>query len=336
MRLRFMLLFLLFLSGLVACQPLSTDQKDEVRTLRIAWIPKALDNPVFELGRKGAFQRAAELSTTGNVKVEVIYTGSVSSDAMEQARVVEDMIARKVDAIAISCNDPIACINPINQAVDAGIPVITWDSDSPQSKRFAYLGVNNVEGGKQAAKLLIEAMGESGKIAILTGVPGAYNLEERIRGFREVIDQYPDIKVVAVRSTNDDINLSVQVVEETMQAFPDLNGWFFVGMWPLLAGRGSMPLWEQAALKGNLKTVSWDTMPEELEFLKDGYLSGLIDQNCWAWGYDTIQILYDKLVYGKSTPDFIDAGLRVVTQKEVEAMMRLWETGEFLSPGGMP
>ncbi len=53
MRLRFMLLFLLFLPGLVACQPLSTDRKDEVRTLRIAWIPKALDNPVFELGRKG-------------------------------------------------------------------------------------------------------------------------------------------------------------------------------------------------------------------------------------------------------------------------------------------
>lgn len=334
MRMRAMLLFLLLLLGGTACQPLSS--KDDVRILRIAWIPKALDNPVFELGRKGAFQRAAELSAVGNVKVEVIYTGSVSSDAMEQARVVEDMIARRVDAIAISCNDPVACINPINQAVDAGIPVMTWDSDSPQSKRFTYLGVDNVEGGKQAARLLIEAMGESGKIAILTGVPGAYNLEERIRGFREVIDQYPNIKVVAVRSTNDDINLSVQVVEETMQAYPDLSGWFFVGMWPLLAGRGSMPLWEQAALQGNLKTVSWDTMPEELEFLKDGYLSGLIDQNCWAWGYDTIQVLYDKLVYGKTTPPFIDAGLRVVTEKDVEAMMRLWKTGEFSSPGGMP
>jgi len=336
MRFRIMPLFLLLLLGLSACQPSGSNQDGGGRTIRIAWIPKALDNPVFELGRKGAFQRAEELSAFGDVKVEVIYTGSVSSDAMEQARVVEDMIARKVDAIAISCNDPVACINPINQAVDAGIPVMTWDSDSPQSKRFAYLGVDNVEGGKQAARLLIQVMGDSGKIAILTGVPGAYNLEERIRGFREVIDQYPGIEVVAVRSTNDDINLSVQVVEETMQAYPDLNGWFFVGMWPLLAGRGAMPLWEQAALHGNLKTVSWDTMPEELEFLRDGYVSGLIDQNCWAWGYDTVQVLYDKLVHGKSTPAFIDAGLRVVTQKDVEAMMKMWGSGDFPSAGGKP
>lgn len=336
MRLRLTFLILVLLLGFSACQPPYPGSEEGVRTIRIAWIPKALDNPVFELGRKGAFQRAAEISASGNVKVEVIYTGSISSDAMEQARVVEDMIARKVDAIAISCNDPIACINPINQAVEAGIPVMTWDSDSPQSKRFAYLGVDNVEGGKQAAKLLLQAMGNSGKVAILTGVPGAYNLEERIRGFREVVDQYPNVKVVAVRSTNDDINLSVQVVEETMQAYPDLNGWFFVGMWPLLAGRGSMPLWEQSALHGNLKTVSWDTMPEELEFLKDGYLSGLIDQNCWAWGYDTIQVLYEKLVFGKTTPSFIDAGLRVVTQEDVEAMMKLWGTGDFSSSGGMP
>ncbi len=115
MRFRFVPLFLLLLLlSLSACQPSGLNQVDGGRTIRIAWIPKALDNPVFELGRKGAFQRAEELSAHGNVKVEVIYTGSVSSDAMEQARVVEDMIARKVDAIAISCNDPIACINTIN------------------------------------------------------------------------------------------------------------------------------------------------------------------------------------------------------------------------------
>jgi ribose transport system substrate-binding protein len=76
--------------------------------LTIAWIPKALNNPVFEVGRDGAFKKAEELTAQTGTKVEVLYVGSVASDATEQARVVEDVIAKGVDAIGISCNDPTA------------------------------------------------------------------------------------------------------------------------------------------------------------------------------------------------------------------------------------
>lgn len=73
-------------------------------------------------------------------------------------------------------------------------------------------------------------MGETGKVALLTGVPGAFNLEERIRGFKDGIAQYPGIEIVTTVACYDDINRGVQVVEETMQAYPDLDGWFFVGL----------------------------------------------------------------------------------------------------------
>ncbi len=148
--------------------------------------PKALNNPVFEIGRDGAFKKAEEITAAGvPVKVSVDYVGSVASDAAEQARVVEDVIAKGVDAIGISCNDPTACIDPIKKALDAGIAVMTWDSDSPESGRFTYLGVDNYEGGLAAADMLVRTMGETGKVALLTGVPGAFNLEERIRGFKD-------------------------------------------------------------------------------------------------------------------------------------------------------
>ncbi|MGA9348893.1 MAG: sugar-binding protein, partial [Anaerolineae bacterium] len=237
--------------------------------LTIAWIPKALNNPVFEIGRDGAFKKAEELTAAG-AEVEVLYVGSVASDAAEQARVVEDVIAKGVNAIGISCNDPTACEDPINKAVAAGIPVMAWDSDSPDSQRFTYLGVDNYQGGKAAADLLVRFMGEEGKVAMLTGVPGAFNLEERIRGFQDGIAPYPGIEIVATVYCNDDINLGVQVIEETMQAHPDLDGWFLVGLWPLFAERGSMPLWEDAALNKGLVTIAFDTLPVELEFLQDG------------------------------------------------------------------
>ncbi len=332
-------LFLLLLGGLAGCRTLEAPDRvltpssaAAPQTITIAWIPKSLNNPVFELGRKAALQRAAELTASGPVRVEVLYVGSVASDAAEQARVVEDVIARRVDGIAISCNDPTACVNPIDAAVRAGIPVITWDSDSPHSQRFAYLGLDNYRAGQAAADLLINAMGPQGKVAILTGVPGALNLEERIHGFTDRVAEHPGIEIVATVNSNDDINLGVQVVEETMQAHPSLDGWFFAGMWPLFSERGSMPLWEQAARQRGMKTVAFDTLPVELELLRDGYLTGLIGQKYWAWGYDTIQVLYDRIVGQQTFPPFIDTGMDIVTARNVDAMLRAWETNDFSRP----
>ena len=206
---------------------------------------------------------------------------------------------------------------------------MTWDSDSPDSGRFTYLGVDNYEGGKAAADLLVRAMGTTGKVALLTGVPGAFNLEERIRGFKDGVGQYPGIQIVKTVACNDDINLGVQVVEETMQATPDLSGWFFVGLWPLFANRGSMPLWEAAAQSGKAKTVAFDTLPVELEYMKDGYLAGLVGQKYWGWGYDTVQMIYDRLVNGKQFESFTNSGMDIVTPKNVDAMIEMWDTRDF-------
>ncbi|MBN1440483.1 MAG: sugar-binding protein [Anaerolineales bacterium] len=300
-------------------------------TIAIAWIPKALGNPVFETGRIGAETKAKELTEQGPYKVEIVYTASVNSDIAEQARVVEDVISKGVDAIGISCNEPTGCVAPINKAVEAGIPVMTWDSDSPDSNRFTYLGVDNVEGGKAAAELLMAALPEGGKVAILTGVPGAANLEARITGFKEGVAG-SNLEIVTTVACNDDISTGVQVVEETMQKYPDLNGWFFVGLWPLLANQGSMPQWEAASKAGTLKTVSFDTLPVELEFVKQGLVYGLVGQKYWGWGYDTVQMIYDKIVSGKTFDAFTNSGMDIVTAKNVDAMIEAWNNNDFTKP----
>ncbi len=302
-------------------------------TITIAWIPKALNNPVFEIGRDGAMKKAAELTAQGPYKVEVLYVGSVASDMAEQARVVEDVVAKGVQAIGISCNDPSGCEAPLKKALAAGIHVMTWDSDSPKSGRFTYLGVDNYEGGKAAADLLVKALGpKGGKVALLTGVPGAFNLEERIRGFKNALEAHPKVQVVKTVACNDDINQGVQVVEETMQAVPDLRGWFFVGLWPLFAKQGSMPLWEAASKSGAVQTVSFDTLPVELEYMKAGYLAGLVGQKYWGWGYDTVQMIYDRIVSGKTYQSFTNSGMDIVTPKNVDVMAEMWANKDFTKP----
>jgi len=299
-------------------------------TFTIAWIPKSLDNPVFELGRDGCMAAAAELAASTGQTIECLYMGSVNSDAAEQAAVIEDAIAQGVDAIGVSCNDPDACIDPINAATEAGIPVMTWDSDSPESSRITYLGVDNYTGGVAAANLLIKEMGTSGKVALLTGVPGAFNLEERIRGFKDGIAG-TDIEIVTTVACNDDINLGVQVGEETMRANPDLNGWFFVGLWPVFAGQGAMPLFEEAAANG-MKAIAFDTLPVELEWVKAGLLHGLVGQKYWGWGYDTVYMMYDHVVNGATYADWTDSGMDIVSMNNVDAMAAAWENKDFTQP----
>ena len=317
----------LLLSGCDVLKPAATP--DAPADFTIAWIPKSLNNPVFEIGRDGAYKAAEELSAATGKKIEVLYMASLASDAAEQARVVEDAIAKGADAIGISCNDPVACEAPINQAMDLRIPVMTWDSDAPNSKRLTYLGVDNYEGGKAAAELLVRFMGTEGKVALLSGVPGAFNLEERARGFSEALEAYPDIEIVTTVYCDDDINTGVQVVEDVMAEHPDLDGWFFVGLWPLFAERGSMPMWEQAAKDGQLTTIVFDTLTIELEWLKDGYLQGLVGQKYWGWGYDTVNMLYEHATNDKTYPAFSDSGMDIVTRCNVDVMAEMWAKSDF-------
>jgi ribose transport system substrate-binding protein len=330
----YLLVSVLLLTSIVACQ--KSDVPEPLPTLSIAWIPKALDNPIFELGRLGAAAKAEELSAKGAYNVQVTYVGPVTPDAAEQVRLMDGMISRGIDAIAVSCTDPTACIEPIQRAADAGIPVLTWDSDSPQSQRFTYYGVDNYLAGRAAGNLLVSAIKGKGEVAILTGVPGSYNLEERIRGFTDVVAFFPQVRILTKVVSNDDINLGVQALEETMQTFPDLDGWFFAGMWPLFAERGSMPFWEKATSEKGLQTVAFEALPVELELLQDGYLFGLVGQKYWGWGYDTIQIIYDHLVYGRSYPKFVDSGINVVVKENVEAVQQVWKAFDLDRTGIEP
>jgi ribose transport system substrate-binding protein len=317
--------------ALVACRPsVSPSQRPK---LTIAWVSKSLGNPVFDLGQRGAVQKATELSARGPIEVEVLTVGPVSADAIEQTRIMDDLIARGVDGIAVSCNDPTACAAPIDRAADAGIPVMTWDPDSPSSRRFSFLSIDNDTGGRTAADLLARAIGGSGKVAVITGVPGALNLQQRVDGFQaRLAEAYPDVEVVRVVVSNEDINLGVQGVEETMQAHPDLRGWFFAGMWPLFADRGSMPLWEAASRRGAVKTVAFDSLPLELDLLRDGYIEALIGQKYWRWGYDSVQMVYDYVVSGRRYPPFIDTGVDIVTRNNVDAMSEAWRRNDFSGP----
>jgi len=123
----------LLAATIVACGGGGTPPAEAPRKLRFAVIPKSLDIPVFDYAKIGAERAAKEL---GNV--EVIWRGPETGDQLKQKEILESFITQRVDGIAISCLNGDFLTETINRAMDAGIPVVTWDADAPNSKRIAF------------------------------------------------------------------------------------------------------------------------------------------------------------------------------------------------------
>ena len=297
-------------------------KKQEEKKLVFAFVPKLLDNPVFQVAWQGAQAGAQDL---GGGKIEAQRSAPVKSDAIEQAGIIESLIEKKVDGIAVSVNDADALTESINKAVDAGIPVVTFDSDAPKSKRSAFYGTANYASGKTMGEYLVKYMGKKGSIAILMGTPGAPNLEERKNGLLDYLKDYPDITVAATEYCYDDVNQGVSKMEAVMQAHPELKGWVLAGAWGIFT---PAPGPFAAKKPGDLTVISFDALPEELEYVRQGYVQVLLGQKLWGWGYESVRLL-KELKEGKAPQGVIDSGVDIVTKDNVEAYAEKWKTGKF-------
>ena len=285
------------------------------KKLHFALVPKSLGNPYWFAVEDGMKKAAEELG----VKAEFI--GPVRADVAEQVNLIESLIAKHVDGLAISPNDPDGVREVINRAVDAGIPVITFDSDAPRSKRICYVGTDNYRAGREAGKQMIRFLGKEGKYAIMTGGLGALNLNERIRGFRDELKaQGVHLQEVDIEACDDDTDIALQKMEDVTRSQPDLNAWFVTGCWAVVAPKNAF----LAALNNrkDMIVIGFDTLKEELLLVKEGLVQALIGQRPYDMGYKSIYVLYDIVAKHKMPESqIIDTGVDVVTKDNVDQFL---------------
>lgn len=288
----------------------------------IAFVPKALNNPVFEITRQGAEDKAAEL---GNVTID--WVGPATTDAAAQSQIIDDLVTKGVDGIILSANDASALDPSINRAMEAGIPVMTWDADAPASKRLTNIGIDQVAAGKVAGELLAKALPEGGKVAVLTGTPGALNLEQRLAGFEEGIASNPALEIISVDPNFDDVQKAVEIVETKINATPDLAGYFFVGMWPFFADLKSMPNLKQFVADGGYVN-SLDSLEGALNAVDQGYANELVGYSWWGFGQTGVSAMVDYLNSCTAPADPLYTELYTVDQSNIaEYMTKQKETG---------
>ena len=161
----------------------------------IAMIAKSSTNPVFLAARTGADSAAKEQSAKTGMDIQVVWLTPPQEDAQVQAQRIQQAVNDGANAILISCSDAGKVTGAINDAVARGVPVMTFDSDAPQSQRFAYYGVDDVKTGRLVMEELAKLMNGKGKIGILAGNQNAPNLRSRVDGVKQEAAKYPNIKI---------------------------------------------------------------------------------------------------------------------------------------------
>jgi ribose transport system substrate-binding protein len=298
--------------------PGATSASPSARThLKIALIAKSSTNPVFLSARSGAEAAARDLSAKHGVAVEVAWLTPPQEDGQVQAQRIAQAVNEGADAIVLSCSDAGKVTGAINDAVARGLAVMTFDSDAPQSKRFAFYGVDDLKTGKSVMAELATQMGDKGKVAVLCGNQNAPNLQKRVQGVKEEAGRHPGIQIVGVFPNIETPQDAAAEVIRVNNAYPEIQGWAMVGGWPLF----TQTLLKEIDPK-RMKIVAVDALPVELPYVEKGLAPVLLAQPTYLWGNVSVNTVFDKVVLGKPVPEIIPMELVRVTKDSLGAWAR--------------
>ena len=271
-------------------------------------VPK-LVHPFYEPCIEGFEDAGAKYGV--NVEVE----SPPKFDIALQVKVIEDLIARGVDGIAISAVDNKGLVAVVKEAVDAGITVICFDADAPATERACYIGTVNEAAGAAAGEYMFDLMGGEGDVAILQGGL-APNLNQRQDGFRAAAAK-TNVDIVAFEDFQADLAMGVNKTEALLEAYPDLEAIFGVSAYGPVAPATVL---KEQGRAGDIIVGGFDDLPETITGIKDGSINFCLVQKAYKMGWLSVEQLID-LRAGKSVPPVTDTGVIIVTKENVDSYM---------------
>ena len=263
--------------SVTACR--STDQAETsgTKTLKLAFVTNNAAD-FWTIARRGVEKADAELAD-----VEAEFRITADATAAEQQRIVDDLLTKGVDGIAISPVDPQNQTALIDSAAKR-VVVFTQDSDAPQTARTCYIGTDNVAAGRQAGQLIREAIPGGGTVMLFVGKLDVRNAQERVQGIRETLAG-SNIRILDVRTDDADEVRAKANAADTLVRYPDVTA--LVGLWSY-NGPAIVNAVREAGKVGRVKIVAFDEADETLAGIKDGSIYATVVQQPYEFGFQAI------------------------------------------------
>ncbi|MCI0392074.1 MAG: sugar-binding protein [Acidobacteria bacterium] len=250
---------------------------NQTKKTRIAFVTNNASD-FWTIARKGTEKAQAELPD-----VEIDFQINSDSSAAGQQRLVNDLLVKGVDGIAISPVDPQNQTQMINTAASQAL-VFTQDSDAPDSNRACYIGTDNEAAGKQAGQLVKESLPEGGQIMVFVGMIDAQNAQERYRGLKKELEG-SNVKIIDIRTDETDRVRAKSNAATTLINYPDIAG--MVGLWSY-NGPAILSAIKDAGKIGKVKIIAFDEEDETLVGVKEGAIYATVVQQPYEFGYQSM------------------------------------------------
>lgn len=280
------------------------------RTFTIAVVPKLI-HPYFEMARRGAAEEASKLG------VNLIWQAPLTSDPAQQAQIIEDLLTKHVDAIAVAPVDDQVLLPFLARAQKQQVPVLTWDVDtSDKALRIAYVGTDNFAAGQIAGREALRLLAGNPlhtEYAVMTGSLGALNLNQRLKGFENGLGTDGPYERVAMEASDDNADRALGQAEAILKGHPNLSLIFCT------TGTGTPQAAKavrEAILSDQVTIIGFDALDDTLQAVRDGSVKFIVAQHPFDMGRLAVRYLNDYL-HGRAIPPQTDTGATIITQQNV-------------------
>ncbi len=243
---------------------------------------------------------------------------AAESDIADEVNMVENAVNRHVAGIVLAPSDPDALVPAVKKAWEAHIPVVLIDSmlsDSGKQYYQSFLSTDNKKAGELCAKAMIDRVGQTGKIAIMSYVPGAGSEIGRVGGFRDYIAAHSKLQIVGPFYSQSQMATALNQTTDTLSANPDLKGIFGANE-PTAVGMGRAL--KQAGKGGKIVAIGFDGNQDLQGFVRDGTIQAIAVQGSYQMGYKGIQTVVNVIEH-KSVPKMVDTGVVVVNKQNLDS-----------------
>ena len=276
---------------MVACGAPSTPTASaDKKPVEVAFVTNNVSD-YWTIANKGTDAAKAE-----DPAVTVDFEKPAGGTAAEQKTIIDNLVAKGVQAIAISPVDPANETGLINDTVKKGVLVLTQDSDAAKSDRACYIGTDNEKAGEMAGGEIKKALPNGGNIMVFVGKIDAQNAADRYAGVQKAL-QGSNIKILDVRTDNADHVRAVANVSNAIDKDPSIV--CCVGLWSY-NGPAILNALKQANKQGKIKIVCFDEEDDTLQGIKDGFIDATVVQQPYEFGKQAVEMMAKYLRGDKS------------------------------------
>jgi ribose transport system substrate-binding protein len=278
-----------------------------------------VDLPYWQEAQAGL----TDIGKTAGVKVEMV--GPTTYSPSEELTAFQQALAQHPSGIMVSVTDPKLFNEPINGAILQGLPVITIDSDAPESHRILFIGTDNFRAGEESGRHMATLLGGQGQVVVI-GLSGQLNTEERLRGVTEALKKYPGVKVVENIDDKGDPRNAYDGISALLQKKEKFQGIIAL---EATGGAGAADALHRMDLTGKVKILAFDKDPQTLEGIERGWITATVVQKPYVMAFYGVRFLDDlhhNVVHefkdwatapAAPLPVFVDTGTAVVDKSNL-------------------